>query len=69
MSTASPRFQLVSVEHSYYSGKARGYLRWRGVPFTEVGASIAVYKEFILPKTSVAYIPVLVDLEKKVIHA
>ena len=50
---------LIGAEASYYTGKARAYLRWKGVPFEEMLATRDVYREIIIPRTGVRYIPVL----------
>ncbi len=52
-------YTLYGAEVSYYTGKARAYLRWRGVPFVEEGATQAVYREVILPTVGWPVIPVL----------
>ena len=33
---APPELQLIGCEHSYFTGKVRGYLRWKGLAFDEV---------------------------------
>src|SRR5581483_438554 len=48
-------------EASYYTGKLRAYLRWKRIPFVEVFASQQVYREIIVPRTGVKYIPVLLS--------
>lgn len=44
---------------SLYSGKTRAYLRFKQLPFTEVMATVKVYKQVIVPNTGLRYIPVL----------
>lgn len=51
---------LVGSHHSLYTGKVRAYLRWKGLAFEEVVADADTYKKVVVPRTSVAYIPVLV---------
>ncbi|MEM0985771.1 MAG: glutathione S-transferase family protein [Pseudomonadota bacterium] len=46
-------------EMSLFSGKARGYLRWKGVPFEEVQPTQAVMKEELLPAIGWPVIPVI----------
>lgn len=53
------QYTLYGAEVSYYTGKARAYLRWRGAPFTEQLATQAVYREVILPNVGWPVIPVL----------
>eukprot|EP00040_Diaphanoeca_grandis_P027142 m.153819 g.153819 ORF g.153819 m.153819 type:complete len:413 (+) comp30852_c0_seq1:185-1423(+) len=56
--TSTP-LQLIGCEHSLFSGKIRGYLRWKGVPFEEVLPTAEVYVDVILPRVGWAVIPVL----------
>jgi hypothetical protein len=51
---------LIGSQNSLYTGKLRAYLRYKGIPFEEIVASQNVYKTVILPRTGVAFIPVLV---------
>jgi glutathione S-transferase len=50
---------LYAAEFSLYSGKARSYLRYKRIPFDEVLSSLSVYKNTIVPKTGVRFIPVV----------
>lgn len=52
-------YQLYGTEFSLYSGKARAYLRYKGIPFREKLATLNQYRKVILPRTGVAMIPVL----------
>ncbi len=61
-------YQLLGSEVSYYTGKVRAYLRFKGIDFEEVNASKKVFKEIILPKTGVAFIPVLITPENQAIQ-
>jgi len=45
---------------SLYTGKARAYMDWKQVPYTEVQANVDVYKQVILPRVGWPVIPVLV---------
>lgn len=53
-------YLLYGGEISYYSGKARSYLRHKGIPFEEQQATRAIYKEIILPRVGWPVIPVVV---------
>jgi hypothetical protein len=53
-------YVLIGSQHSLYTGKLRAYLRYKGIPFEEIAASQELYKSVILPRTGVAFIPVLV---------
>lgn len=52
-------YVLYGAEVSYFSGKARAYLRWRGIDFEERLATREVYRDVILPKVGWPVIPVL----------
>lgn len=52
-------YKLYGAEFSLYSGKARSYLRKKGIPFEEITPTASVYKKFIIPRTGVRYIPVV----------
>jgi glutathione S-transferase len=56
-------YLLYGGQLSYYTGKARAYFRWKGIPFTEVQADANVYREIILPRVGFAVIPVVVTPE------
>jgi glutathione S-transferase len=52
-------YTLYGAEVSYFTGKVRAYLRWRGAPFTEEIATQAVYRDIILPVVGWPVIPVV----------
>ena len=52
-------YVLYGAEVSYFSGKARAYLRWRGADFEERIATREVYRDVILPKVGWPVIPVM----------
>lgn len=56
----SDSYHLYGGDISYYTGKARAYLRYKGIPFEEHVADRAVYKEIILPRVGWPVIPVVV---------
>ena len=45
---ATTPWQLFATGHSLYSGKARAYLRYKGVPFEEVYASLEVIDRHLI---------------------
>lgn len=53
------KYTLYGAEVSYYTGKARAYLRWRGAPFEEVNATGEIYRDVIMPNIGWPVIPVL----------
>ncbi|MDX1634259.1 MAG: glutathione S-transferase family protein [Marinobacter sp.] len=56
-------FTLYGTEFSLYTGKARAYLRYKGIPYREVLSTVGVYRKIIVPRTGVRFIPVLATPE------
>ncbi|MGY4830709.1 glutathione S-transferase family protein [Sphaerotilaceae bacterium SBD11-9] len=52
-------YTLYGAEISYFTGKVRAYLRWKGIPFDEVLATAEVYKQVIVPRVGFPVIPVM----------
>lgn len=52
-------YLLYGMEISYYTGKARSYLRYKKIPYREVLSTLWIYRRFIIPRTGVAFIPVV----------
>jgi glutathione S-transferase len=53
--------RLLGAEVSYYTGKVRAYLRYKHIPFVEVAATRDLYRDVIVPRTGVRFIPVLIS--------
>ncbi len=56
-------YTLYGTEFSLYTGKARAYLHYKGIPYREVLSTVGVYKKVIVPRTGVRFIPVLATPE------
>ena len=54
-----PDYILYGGDHSLFTGKARAYLRYKGLDFEERTATRAIYKEIILPNVGAPIVPVL----------
>lgn len=54
------RYRLYGAEFSYYSGKARAYLRCKNIPFDEIFSSLNAYRKVIVPRTGVRFIPIVI---------
>jgi len=52
-------YTLYGSELSYYTGKVRAYLDWKGLNYTEQSGSLEVFKKIILPNVGRGIIPVL----------
>jgi glutathione S-transferase len=55
----SQQYTLFGAPMSLYTGKARAYFIFKGLPYTEVFSSLKVYKNVIIPKTGVRFVPVV----------
>ena len=64
MSKATP-FRYYAAEISYFSGKVRPALRYKGIHFTELLPDVA---GVILPRTGLAFIPILVTPEDETLQ-
>jgi glutathione S-transferase len=54
------KHQLIGAEVSLYTGKLRCYLQYKGIAFGDVLATREIYRDIIIPRTGVRYIPVLI---------
>jgi glutathione S-transferase len=61
-------YVLIGTEASYFTGKARAYLRWKGVDFSEKPATPEVYAQIIQPRVGFSVIPVLLTPEDRVVQ-
>lgn len=64
----SDRYQLFGAQVSYFTGKARAYLRYKDIPFDEVLATREVYRNVILPRVGWAVIPVVITPEDETLQ-
>ncbi len=55
------KYKLIATEVSLYSGKARAYFRYKGIPFEEVLSTAEVYEKIIVPRTGVRFIPIIIS--------
>ncbi len=60
--------KLLGSPVSYYTGKARAYLRYKQIPFEEILSSGKVFEEVILPRVGYAIIPVVVTEDDKILQ-
>lgn len=54
------QYILYGGELSYFTGKARAYLRWKGVDFEERQATRDIYQSIIVPRIGYPMIPLLI---------
>jgi glutathione S-transferase len=55
-----PPYRFYASEISYFSGKVRPALRQKGVAYVEHLPTQAAYREVIVPRTGLAFIPIVV---------
>jgi len=61
-------YVLIGTEASQFTGKARSYLRWKGVSFAEKTATPEVYRDIIEPKLGFAIVPVLLTPDNQAVQ-
>jgi hypothetical protein len=54
------QYRLYGAKISYYTGKVRAYLRWKGLAYEEILATADVYRDVIVPRVGFAVIPVVI---------
>ncbi|MFI5214991.1 MAG: glutathione S-transferase family protein [Candidatus Limnocylindria bacterium] len=62
MSAAAP-FSFYAAEISYFSAKVRPALRYKAVPYVEKLPTRAAYRDVIVPRTGLAFIPIVITPE------
>lgn len=62
------RYTLFGADASYYTAKIHAYLRFKRIPFDDVLATRAVYREEILPRVGRPVVPVLVTPENETLQ-
>lgn len=67
-SDSPPAYTLYGGELSLYTGKARCYLRYKGLDYRELPATRQVYRELIVPRVGAAIVPVLVTDDDEVVQ-
>jgi len=56
-------WRYYGCENSYFSAKVRPALRYKGLHFAELLPTPAAYREVIVPRTGLAFIPILITPE------
>ncbi|MEO9969025.1 MAG: glutathione S-transferase N-terminal domain-containing protein [Hyphomonadaceae bacterium] len=62
------KYTIYGSQASLFTGKARGYLRWKGVDFVEHAVNDQIMKEIILPKVGWPVIPVMQTEAGKIVQ-
>lgn len=66
--TADTPFRFYAAEISYFSAKVRPFFRYKGIAFEEIAPSPTVFRDVILPRTGLAFIPVVVTPEDETLQ-
>lgn len=64
----SAQYTLYGGELSLYTGKARAYLRYKGLDFEELPATREVYQRIIVPRVGAPIVPVLVTEDDELVQ-
>lgn len=57
---SSRPYRFYAAEISYFSGKVRPFFRYKNIPYEEIAPTPQVYRDVIIPRTGLAFIPVVV---------
>lgn len=63
-----PQHILYGGPLSYFTGKARAYLNWKGIDYEERLASREIYQQIIIPRIGYPMIPLLITPEDEAIQ-
>ncbi len=61
-------YTLYGGDLSLFTGKARAYMRYKGLDFEELTATRELYKQFILPRVGAPIIPILQTAADEVVQ-
>jgi glutathione S-transferase len=56
----SQPYRFYAAEISYFSGKVRPMFRFKGIPYEEIAPTPQIYREVIIARTGLSFIPVVV---------
>src|SRR5262245_25545770 len=56
-------YRFYAAEISYFSGKVRPFFRYKEIPFQEIAPTPQVYREVIMARTGLAFIPIVITPE------
>ncbi len=58
--TKSLPYKFYAAEPSYFSAKVRPFFRYKDIPFEEIAPTPQVYRQVIIARTGLSFIPVVV---------
>jgi glutathione S-transferase len=53
-------YRFYAAEISYFSGKVRPFFRYKEIPYDEIAPTPQAYRQVIIPRTGLAFIPVVI---------
>ncbi len=65
---ASQPYLFYAAEASYFSGKVRPFFRYKAIPFEEIAPTPLVYRDIIVPRTGLRFIPVVVTPDDRTLQ-
>jgi glutathione S-transferase len=65
---SSQSYRFYASEISYFSGKVRPFFRYKAIPFEEIAPSPQVYREVIIARTGLAFIPVVITPDDRALQ-
>jgi glutathione S-transferase len=66
--TSTQPYRFYAAEISYFSGKVRPFFRYKEIPYEEIAPSPQVYRDVIIARTGLAFIPVVVTPDDVVLQ-
>jgi glutathione S-transferase len=66
--TAKDLWRFYACENSYFSAKVRPALRTKGLHFAELLPTPAAYRDVILPRTGLAFLPIVITPEDETLQ-
>ncbi|MGE0348924.1 glutathione S-transferase [Hydrogenophaga sp.] len=54
------RYTLYGAPISFFTGKVRAYLDWKGIPYEEVLSTAEIYRNVVVPRVGFPVIPIVV---------
>ena len=61
-------YKFYAAEPSYFSAKVRPFFRYKDIPFEEIAPTPQAYREVIIARTGLAFIPVVVTPEDETLQ-
>jgi glutathione S-transferase len=58
--TAAQPYRFYAAEVSYFSGKVRPFFRYKGIPYEEIAPTPEVYRDILIARIGLAFIPVVI---------